>query len=89
MQLGKIMFIALGSVTVVIGVATYAVLPDTPIQAAFLTSAEQLAILKHVSVNQTGVKNKYFKLSQVLEGFFDVQLWLVAIITILVRFHKA
>ena len=65
------MFVALGVVTVMIGVMTGAWLPDTPV------------LLKHVAVNRTGIRNREFKAMQVLEVVLDVQMWLMTLLTIL------
>ena len=80
----KIMFVVLGLITVVIGFVTFFLLPDTPMQARFLSETEKVMLLKHVAVNQTGIRNKNFKLSQALEVLRDIQLWLMVILTILV-----
>jgi MFS family permease len=84
----KAMFVVLGLITSLIGVLCFFVLPDTPMTAKFLTEAEKSAILKHVSVNQTGIENKNFKFSQVLEVLTDGQLWLMTLITVLVSTQK-
>lgn len=81
------MFIVLGIITSLVGVATYFILPDTPMKATFLTEAEKIALLRHVSVNQTGIENHHFKLTHVLEVLMDVQIWLMVILTVLVRPH--
>lgn len=80
----QIMFIVLGAVTTSVGIVTFLVLPNSPIEARFLSEAEKLALLKHVSVNRTGMENKNIKLWQLLEGLLDPQLWLMTILTILV-----
>ncbi|KAI9882089.1 MAG: hypothetical protein M1823_006165 [Watsoniomyces obsoletus] len=80
----RIMFVVLGLVTVIIGFLTIWILPDTPMKARFLSESEKVALLKHVSVNQTGITNKHFKLSHVLEVLTDIQLWLMTILTILI-----
>lgn len=80
----RIMFIVLGLVTVIIGFLTIWILPDTPMKASFLTEREKVALLKHVSVNQTGISNKHFKLSHVIEVVRDIQIWLMTILTILI-----
>ncbi|KAL8685007.1 MAG: hypothetical protein Q9224_006020 [Gallowayella concinna] len=82
----KIMFIVLGLVTVIIGFVTFFFLPDTPMKARFLSENEKVMLLKHVSVNQTGIRNKNYKLSQALEVLTDVQLWLMVLLTILQTF---
>lgn len=82
----RIMFVVLGLVTVIVGLVTLWVLPDTPMKARFLSPSEKVALLKHVSVNQTGIANKRFKFSHVLEIILDLQLWLMTLLTILVSF---
>ncbi|KAL8946603.1 MAG: hypothetical protein Q9222_007023 [Ikaeria aurantiellina] len=80
----KIMFIVLGLITVLIGFVTFFFLPDTPMQARFLSKADKVMLLKHVAVNQTGIRNKHYKLSQALEVLRDMQLWLMVLLTILI-----
>ncbi|KAL9634909.1 MAG: hypothetical protein Q9204_002818 [Flavoplaca sp. TL-2023a] len=80
----KIMFIVLGLVTVIIGFITLFFLPDTPMKAHFLSEPEKVMLLKHVSVNQTGIRNKNYKLSQALEILMDPALYLLVLVTILI-----
>lgn len=80
----KIMFVVLGVVTIVIGFATIILLPDSPLKATFLSEAEKVALLKHVAVNQTGIENNRVKVQQILDVVFDLQLWLMVLLTILV-----
>ncbi|KAL8858714.1 MAG: hypothetical protein Q9178_004802 [Gyalolechia marmorata] len=80
----KIMFIVLGLVTVIIGFTTFFFLPDTPMKASFLSESEKVMLLKHVAVNQTGIRNKHYKMSQALEILLDIQLWLMVLLTILI-----
>lgn len=80
----RTMFVVLGCVTSVIGLATIVLLPDTPMTARFLSEVEKTALLQHVSVNKTGIQNRHFKARHVLEALMDVQLWLMTIITVLI-----
>ena len=80
----RVMFIVLGIVTVIIGLATAFFLPDTPMKAKFLSEDEKIILLEHVSVNQTGIDNKHFQWSHIWEGCRDFQIWLLILITILV-----
>lgn len=81
----QIMFIMLGVVTVFVGIGAFFIIPDTPLEAEFLLEAEKLALLNHVSVNRTGIQNKNYKLSQLVEMLLDPQLYLMVIITVMVR----
>jgi MFS family permease len=80
----RIMFIVLGIVSVIIGSATFVFLPDTPMKARFLSDDEKVTLLKHVSVNQTGIQNSTFRAAEIKEAVCDVQLWLLTLMVVLV-----
>ncbi|KAL6914725.1 hypothetical protein FSST1_012485 [Fusarium sambucinum] len=79
----RIMFITLGLITVVIGLATLIFLPDTPMKAKWLTSSEKVALLKHVSVNQTGIQSRKFRPKEIFEALCDPQLYLMLLSVVL------
>ncbi|KKA18483.1 MFS transporter [Rasamsonia emersonii CBS 393.64] len=79
----RVMFIVLGIVTTIIGVATFFGLPDTPMKASFMSDAEKVALLKHISSNKTGVWNQKFQPRQVIEALLDVQVWLLTLMVVL------
>ena len=80
----RIMFLVLGLVTAVVGGLTFFFIPDTPMKAPWLTDSEKVALLQHVSQNQTGVWSTTLNVKQIWEAVLDVQLWLLTVITILV-----
>ncbi|KAK5946824.1 hypothetical protein PMZ80_000968 [Knufia obscura] len=80
----RVMFVVLGVVTAVIGIVTALIIPDSPMAAQFLSEVEKVALLKHVSVNKTGVQNMHFKPKHALEAFADIQIWLLTLITVLI-----
>lgn len=80
----RIMFVVLGLVTLVVGVAIVLILPDNPMKAKWLSEGEKIMLLKHIAVNRTGIQNRGFKVAQLLEVLTDIQLWLMTILTILV-----
>ena len=84
----RIMFVVLGVVTVVVGIAIFLVLPDNPMKASWLSEEEKVVLLRHVAINRTGIKNQQFKLSQIVEIFVDAQIWLLTIMTILVSWSN-
>lgn len=84
----RIMFVVLGCVTAVIGLATLWCIPDSPMVAKFLSDAEKAALLNHVSVNQTGIENHRFKIGQVVELLLDPQIWLLSIMNALVSLNE-
>ena len=52
------MFVTLGCATVVSGIATTILMPDSPMTARFLTDKEKTALLDHVSGNRTGIVSR-------------------------------
>ncbi|KAJ4254007.1 hypothetical protein NW762_010410 [Fusarium torreyae] len=80
----RIMFLTLGLITVVIGLCTFFFLPDTPMKAKWLSSSEKVALLKHVSVNQTGIESRKFRPKEILEALCDPQLYLMLVSVVLI-----
>ncbi|KAE8377124.1 MFS general substrate transporter [Aspergillus bertholletiae] len=78
----RIMFLVLGLVTMLVGVLTICFIPDTPMKARWLSETEKVALLRHVSVNQTGVWSSRVDVRQIWEAVRDVQLWLLTVTTI-------
>ncbi|KAK5661044.1 hypothetical protein OQA88_12423 [Cercophora sp. LCS_1] len=79
----RIMFLTLGIVTVVIGICTVVFLPDTPMKSSWLSDVEKVALLKHVSVNQTGIENRKFRAEEIFEALLDPQLYLLLLSVVL------
>lgn len=77
----QIMFLVVGLVTVVVGILTFLLLPDNPMKSR-LTHEEKVWAIQRLRENMTGIENKHFKLSQVVECFKDPQTWLLSLITI-------
>lgn len=85
----RIMFIVLGLVTIMVGLGAYYIIPDTPVEATFLSDQEKLALLHHVSVNRTGIQNTHFKPSQLIELLLDPQIYLLTTLTVLVSRNRS
>jgi MFS family permease len=83
----RTMFVVLGVVTVVVGAAIVLFLPDTPMKAKWLSDNEKVALLRHVSVNQTGIENRKFRAAEILEALVDPQIWLLLLSVVLVSRH--
>lgn len=79
----RVMFVALGCLTVAIGLWTFFFLPDTPMKARWLSSEEKVKLLKHVSVNHTGIENRKFRPNEIFEALMDPQLYLLLLAVIL------
>jgi hypothetical protein len=74
----------LGLVTVLIGILTTLFIPDTPMKARWLSDVEKVALLKHVSTNQTGIDNKTFRIEEIFEALLDPQMYLMLLSVVLV-----
>ncbi|KOS17304.1 Thiamine pathway transporter THI73 [Escovopsis weberi] len=84
----RIMFILLGSVTVVFGIWAIFFLPDSPMKASWLSDDEKVALLKHVSVNQTGVQSREFRPKEIIEALLDPQIYLLVLSVLLVNLSR-
>lgn len=80
----RTMFVTLGCITVLIGTCTFLFLPDTPMQAKWMSDGEKVALLKHVSVNQTGIQSRKFRPKEIVEALCDPQLYLMLVSVVLV-----
>jgi hypothetical protein len=83
------MFVVLGCVTVVLGVATFFLIPDSPSTAAFLTEAEKAKIVQHIGYGTKGAVSSRFNPTQLMDALTDPQLLLLSLMTILVRRQKS
>ncbi|RMY87050.1 hypothetical protein D0862_10776 [Hortaea werneckii] len=75
----QIMFLVIGLITICVGVVVILLLPDNPMSSR-LSHAEKVAAVERLRENQTGIENKHFKPSQVLQLAKDPQAWLLALI---------
>lgn len=75
----RLMFITLGILTLVVGVCCWFYLPDTPMNAHFLSEREKVALLNHVSVNMTGVENRNINPKELWEAAKDIQVWMLSL----------
>lgn len=83
----RTMFVTLGAATVITGLCVFFFLPDTPMKAKWLSDGEKVALLKHVSINQTGIQNRKFRFKEIIEALLDPQLYLMLLAVMLVRYR--
>ncbi|RAH48819.1 putative MFS transporter [Aspergillus brunneoviolaceus CBS 621.78] len=55
------------------------ILPNSPVSAWFLTPAERVVAVERLRRGQTGVRCQTIKMSQIVEAFTDVKVYLIAI----------
>lgn len=70
-------FLIWGAVTTAWGIVLVVFLPGSPLNARFLTDNERVLAIDRVKVNNTGIENKNFKMSQFVEAMLDLKTWLL------------
>lgn len=71
----KIVFLAIGLLTIAIGCMFLYFMPDNQMNAKFLTPQERLMAIERIRKNQQGVGNKHFKMYQLKEALTDPITW--------------
>lgn len=71
----QLLFLVIGLFTAFIGVIFLFVMPDSQLNARFLTQKERILAVERIRVNQQGVGNKHFKLYQFKEALTDPMIW--------------
>ncbi|CRK20587.1 hypothetical protein BN1723_000400 [Verticillium longisporum] len=73
----RYMFYFAGGLTIVWGIALLFVLPPDPIRARGFDERERYLLVARLRTNNSGVRNKHYKLDQVAELATDVKFWIV------------
>lgn len=81
----KVLFILLGGLTVVLGLAVLIFLPDSVRSARFLSPEDRLVAARRIKSNQTGVGSKAHKWYQVKEALVDPLTWLYCLYALAVN----
>ncbi|KAF5510325.1 putative transporter [Colletotrichum siamense] len=74
----QVIFLFLGLLTAVVGIAFWFIMPDSPASAAFLSQEEKAAHLERIRDNEQGIGSQEFKWSHVKEALTDTMTWLYA-----------
>ncbi|OTA98197.1 hypothetical protein M426DRAFT_326182 [Hypoxylon sp. CI-4A] len=74
----QIIFLFLGLLTAVIGIAFWFVMPDSPAVAGFLDKEQKGHHLERIRHNEQGIGSQTFKWDQVREALTDTMTWLYA-----------
>ncbi len=71
----QLLFLVIGLFTAAIGVLFLFIMPDSQLNARFLTPRERLLAVERIRINQQGVGNKHFKWYQFKEALADPVVW--------------
>jgi len=74
------LYIVLGALAVFNGIIVFMFLPDSPMNARFLSHEEKVAALERVRLDQAGTHNKKIKKDQIIETFKDARTWVMFLI---------
>ncbi|KAF2815379.1 MFS general substrate transporter [Mytilinidion resinicola] len=72
-------YVLAGGLTFLFGICCF-FLPNSPLDAWFLTPEERIVAVERLRAGQTGIKTRKIKKGQVWEAFCDVKVWLIALI---------
>ncbi|OAA64086.1 allantoate permease [Akanthomyces lecanii RCEF 1005] len=72
----QIIFLFCGCITVAFSIVMFFLMPDSPMEAKFLTYEEKLIAIERLRMNQMGIGSGVWKWSHVLEAFLDVKTYL-------------
>ncbi|KAI2626087.1 MFS general substrate transporter [Hypomontagnella submonticulosa] len=77
-------FLFCGVLTVLFGIVFIIFMPDSPMEAKYLTEREQLVAVERLRANQMGVASRQWKWDHVKETFTDFKtlLWFILIVAI-------
>lgn len=71
------LYLITGTINVLYSVFLFYFLPDSPMNARFLTPEERFHAVERLASNRTGIANKVWKWSQVQEALLDIKIWLI------------
>jgi hypothetical protein len=72
----QIIFLLCGLLKVLVSIAVYMFMPDSPMEAKFLNVHEKLVAVERLRMNQMGVASRVWKWDHVMEAFLDLKTWL-------------
>ncbi|KAL5340305.1 fungal-specific transcription factor domain-containing protein [Aspergillus crustosus] len=77
LSIWQYLFIITGSVSAVWSIIAFIFLPDSPMNAVFLTEREKYHAIQRLVENKTGITNKQWKWDQALEAIIDPKTWIL------------
>ncbi|KAK8014293.1 transporter [Apiospora arundinis] len=75
----RAMFWITGAMTVLWAFIIGIFLPDSPVKAKFVEPREKAIAIERLRADQTGIENKRFSRSQMIESFTDPKTWLMCL----------
>ncbi|KAI1765290.1 MFS general substrate transporter [Hypoxylon sp. FL1150] len=79
------LYLLTGSINVLYSVFLWFVLPDSPMNAFFLTAEQKYHATQRLASNRTGIANKVWKWDQVWDALLDIRVWLIVLYNIAIN----
>ncbi|KAI1077447.1 MFS general substrate transporter [Whalleya microplaca] len=73
------LYLLTGSINVLYSLFLWFILPDSPMNAFFLTPEQRYHATQRLAGNRTGIANRVWKWDQVLEALLDTKVWLIVL----------
>ncbi|KAI9164141.1 hypothetical protein HJFPF1_05780 [Paramyrothecium foliicola] len=71
----QVIFLFCGLLTVAYSVPTWILMPDSPMEASFLSDREKLITIERLKVNQMGIISRQWRWDHVWETLYDLKTW--------------
>ncbi|EFR02625.1 hypothetical protein MGYG_09094 [Nannizzia gypsea CBS 118893] len=85
LRLWQYLFLIVGSVSMAWSIFALIFLPNSPMDARFLTDEEKYHAVKRLAENKTGIVNKRWKWNQVAEAILDPKTWIIFLFNIAIN----
>ncbi|KAL4967705.1 transcription factor domain-containing protein [Aspergillus stella-maris] len=77
LSIWQYLFLITGSVSTLWSIVAFIYLPDSPMNAFFLTEREKYHTVQRLAENKTGITNRQWKWDQALEAVIDPKTWIL------------
>ncbi|KAL2871195.1 major facilitator superfamily domain-containing protein [Aspergillus lucknowensis] len=85
LSIWQYLFIITGSVSTLWSIIAFIFLPDSPMNAFFLTEREKYHAVQRLAENRTGITNSQWKWDQALEAIIDPKTWILFLFNIAIN----
>ncbi|KAI8298537.1 hypothetical protein K4K61_011580 [Colletotrichum sp. SAR11_59] len=79
------LYLLTGTINVLYSIFIWFTLPDSPMNAHFLTDEQKYYATKRLAANRTGIANKVWKWDQVWEALLDIKIWIIFVFNIFIN----
>ncbi|KAM5437051.1 hypothetical protein MferCBS31731_005706 [Microsporum ferrugineum] len=85
LRLWQYLFLIVGSVSMAWSIFALIFLPNSPMDARFLTDEEKYHAVRRLAENKTGIVNKRWKWNQVVEAILDPKTWIIFLFNVAIN----